>query len=116
MLTSMDKKRSLFPPDGRLRQRDYILWQLLLTLVGTIFFLLAFSSIPGVIFLIIGLSLFEIYLSARRLQDCEISGWFSLLMIIPTVNGIGVLLLCVYPGTKGINKFGSDPREKPQQV
>lgn len=108
----MDNPKRIFPPNGRLRQRDYVLWQLLLIVVGIALFGLAFSSIPGILFLMIGVGIYEIYITAKRLQDCNFSGWFSLLLLLPTINGLVVLIMCFYPGTKGLNEFGADPCEK----
>lgn len=53
--------------------------------------------------------LFEIYLTAMRLHDCNISGWFSLLLFLGALLVPLVLFMCIYPGTKGANRFGSDP-------
>ena len=46
----------------------------------------------------------------RRLNDMNMTGWLSLLMLIPLVNVILGLVLIFYPGTKGSNKYG------PQQI
>ncbi len=108
----MESLKNLFPPKGRLRQRDYILWQLLFIGVMVLLFLLSFCSIPGLIFLIFIAYGFEFYITAKRIQDCSYSGLYSLLLFIPTINGLLVLVLCLYSGTKGTNEFGLDPREK----
>lgn len=113
----MDNKKIIFPSLGRLRQRDYVLCQLfllVLCIVGAVlylfvrFFLPPWLVVPGVP---IALIVVEIYLTAKRLHDCNISGWFSLLFIYPPFAVLGILFMCLYPGTKGVNKFGADPNE-----
>jgi uncharacterized membrane protein YhaH (DUF805 family) len=54
--------------------------------------------------------IFEIYLTAKRLHDCNFSGWLSLILLIGQIGFLTVLFMCLYPGTKGENKFGADPR------
>lgn len=50
--------------------------------------------------------------TARRCKDINISGWFSLILFIPAVSQLFSFLLFFIPGTKGTNRFGSDPREQ----
>jgi uncharacterized membrane protein YhaH (DUF805 family) len=102
--------KNVFPPKGRMKQKDYILWQLLLIGITFGLYILAFVPIPGVLFLIYAVQLFEIYLSSKRLQDCNFSGWFSLLILIPKIGFLIPIILCFYPSTKGTNEFGLDPR------
>jgi uncharacterized membrane protein YhaH (DUF805 family) len=44
---------------------------------------------------------------ARRLHDINLSGWLSLLLIVPGMQ----LFLLFMPGTKGPNKYGSSPTQ-----
>ncbi|QJB68663.1 DUF805 domain-containing protein [Parasphingorhabdus halotolerans] len=49
----------------------------------------------------------------RRLHDTDKSGWWILIGLIPIVNYIGSIVLLVFfclEGTKGDNKFGTDPK------
>ena len=51
--------------------------------------------------------------SVRRLHDCDKSGWFLLLAMIPFVNIIGVFVVFYFyciNGTSGDNQYGSDPK------
>jgi uncharacterized membrane protein YhaH (DUF805 family) len=48
-------------------------------------------------------------LAIRRLNDFDASGWWSLLLFVPLVNGIFGLALWFVPGTKGGNRFGPEP-------
>ena len=61
----------------------------------------------------------QYFLTAQRLRDFGVSGWFSLLWLaIPFAPEetrlflpLGFLfVLCSIPGTKGNNRFGEDPR------
>lgn len=113
----MDSKKIIFPSLGRLQQRDYVLCQLFLSvlcIVGAgLYLFVRFFLPPWLVLLGIPLVLIvvEIYLTAKRLHDCNISGWFSLLFIYPPLAIPGILFMCLYPGTKGVNKFGADPRD-----
>jgi uncharacterized membrane protein YhaH (DUF805 family) len=106
----MEFLKNIFPPKGRIKQKDYILWQLLLIGATVGLYILAFAPIPGVLFLIYAVQVFEVYISSKRLQDCNLSGWFSLLILIPKVGFIIPIILCFYPSTNGTNEFGLDPR------
>lgn len=47
--------------------------------------------------------------SVRRLHDTDRSGWMMLIGLIPCV-GLVLLFFMVQDGTRGRNKFGSDPK------
>ena len=49
--------------------------------------------------------------SVRRLHDTDRSGWWLLLWLIPFVGWIVLLVFMVMVGTRGPNRFGSDPVE-----
>ena len=45
----------------------------------------------------------------RRLNDCDLRGWWSLFVLFPEFRGIwGIIIFCL-PGTKGENRFGKQP-------
>ena len=49
----------------------------------------------------------------RRARDRNKSGWWALLYIIPYVGWLWALIeLGFFPGTKGPNRFGPDPRNQ----
>ena len=51
-----------------------------------------------------------IAVSAKRLHDFDFSAWWLLV----NLTGVGVLVMLVaglLPGTRGANRFGTDPRE-----
>jgi uncharacterized membrane protein YhaH (DUF805 family) len=46
-------------------------------------------------------------LSRRRLHDVNLSGWFVLLSLVPSVGGLIVLILCVLPSNPEGTRFDS---------
>jgi uncharacterized membrane protein YhaH (DUF805 family) len=65
------------------------------------------SVIPMIIMLVIMPLLFMF--TIQRLHDVNLSGWFSLLMLVPFVNFLATIGLMVAPGTKGENNYGLQP-------
>ncbi len=57
-------------------------------------------------FLITG---FGMRLAVLRCHDCDKSGWWSILLWLPTVNFIVTLVLAFAPGTDGSNEYGEPP-------
>ncbi len=51
----------------------------------------------------------SIAVAARRLHDQDRSAWFLLLGLIPLVNLILLVFMCL-DGTPGPNRFGPDPK------
>ena len=47
----------------------------------------------------------------RRLHDQDKPGWFLLITLIPVIGGLFWFLIAFWPGTKGENDYGWDPRE-----
>ncbi|MBS0358187.1 MAG: DUF805 domain-containing protein [Proteobacteria bacterium] len=54
------------------------------------------------------------FLSIRRLHDCNLSGWWYLLFIIPTLGDALRIVACCFPGTNGNNRFGNQPSSAPK--
>ena len=61
----------------------------------------------------------SIAVTVRRLHDINLTGWiylaFVVLSFVPIVSFlalIGFLVLMAWPGTKGANKYGPDPRAR----
>ena len=48
--------------------------------------------------------------SIRRLHDQDRSGWLLLLVLIPFLGWFALLVLMCLEGTRGPNRFGSDPK------
>ena len=50
-------------------------------------------------------------LCAKRLHDCNMSGWWQLLTLIPFLGLIGAVVQFGFlKGTNGLNRYGEDPR------
>ncbi|GAB1268607.1 hypothetical protein NBRC116493_18600 [Aurantivibrio infirmus] len=73
----------------------------------------AFVAAVGLVFIlgIIPIMIFGWGYMVRRLNDMNMSGWLSLLMIIPFVNLILAIMLLFFPGTKSTNDYGPQPNE-----
>jgi uncharacterized membrane protein YhaH (DUF805 family) len=55
------------------------------------------------------LTLFGMRLAVLRCHDCDKSGWWSMLLWLPTVNFIVTVVLACAPGTDGSNEYGEQP-------
>ena len=108
------KRYSIFwKPSGRIRRSTFF-WRSL--------FLFFFLLFPGVSLIelktefAIGYILCAIFFVfygiqvIKRLHDVNLSGWFALLILIPTVNLFFFLYLLFAGGTVGANKYGYDPK------
>ncbi|HLZ79190.1 MAG TPA: DUF805 domain-containing protein [Sphingomonas sp.] len=45
----------------------------------------------------------------RRLHDLDKSGWWLLILLVPLIGAIVLLVFMCIEGTRGTNRFGSDP-------
>jgi uncharacterized membrane protein YhaH (DUF805 family) len=89
------------------------------TLLLTVLFLLAVfamqrPSTARMTVLVLGFVL-VLFLSVRvtvlRCHDCNRSGWWSLIMVVPYVGAAASLALCLMPGSRDDNDHGGRPRE-----
>ena len=122
--------RKSFSFEGRLSRNGYAPFAIVFILSGTVYALLekrygnpanffqesaiyVFAHGKAAIVLIVLL----IANTVKRLHDIELSGWWIWIFIL-TFGGGGVLYICLalIPGTKGPNKYGPDPLEKPSGV
>ena len=126
-----------FSFNGRIRRTHYFLGALLTGLVKGAFYARSFAfghywdgdwpsrysysshwvgwpMMPGfwAVGAVIGLACFwaQFALAAKRWHDAGTSGWLSLLMLVPGVDFIVFIILCLLPPTQGPNQYGSDPR------
>ncbi len=126
--------------EGRAQRSEYWWFQLLnfivaLVLCGPAFFFwyqtdpyISADGIPTISWVFFGL--FAIYFLAifvpnvcvrvRRFHDVNLSGWWVLVLvllsfvpIIDWIASIAELIITILPGTKGTNKFGTDPLAGP---
>lgn len=107
---------------GRLRRRDYWMFVLLVAAVFAVLWLLfrealanGSSTSSDVVLLVghilvIGLLIPVISSTVRRLHDTGKSGLFALIGVIPIVGQAAVLVLGMFPGVVGANKYGPDPK------
>ncbi len=100
--------------DGRMGRLKYATANLVLTallyipvimvLTRPTFERFALLAIAGV-----ALTLFGMRLAVLRCHDCDKSGWWSMLLWLPTVNFIVTVVLSCAPGTDGDNDYGEQP-------
>lgn len=60
--------------------------------------------------LVLALIIPSLAVQVRRFHDQDKSGWFVLLNFVPYIGGIIVLVFMCLEGTRGENRFGSDPK------
>lgn len=94
---------------GRATRYEYWMFQLF-----SCIFSLVLTILDNLIFNIEILSTFfslfilcpSLALLFRRLHDTNRSGWWWLLMFVPLIGWIWLFILCVLPGSPGLNKYG----------
>jgi uncharacterized membrane protein YhaH (DUF805 family) len=98
----------LFAVSGRIGRARYVVYSIVLTLL--IMFVAglaaAFLGPLGVAVLVAGyivMFVIQIMLTIQRSHDFNMSGWFSLLALVPLVN----MIFWFIPGTDGANRFGA---------
>jgi len=92
----------------------WILFQLLATIVAAMVsgILAAIIGNAGwVIYtiVILGLILPTLAVEIRRLHDLDRSGWWFFITLVPFVGAIILLIFFCTEGTRGPNRFGSNP-------
>ncbi len=112
--------RRYAPFEGRANRREYWMFQLLLLIVSAVLMVpliaglamqsdaLGMASI--VLFVVFWLAtlLPVMAVTVRRLHDCNQSGWFYLLALVPG-GGIVILVFALLPGTPQENAYGPVP-------
>jgi uncharacterized membrane protein YhaH (DUF805 family) len=98
----------LFAVSGRIGRARYIVYSIVvsLLLMFTAGAATAFLGAFGVALLVaayIAMFVISIMLTIQRSHDFNMSGWFSLLALVPLVN----LIFWFIPGTDGPNRFGA---------
>jgi uncharacterized membrane protein YhaH (DUF805 family) len=58
----------------------------------------------------LGLFLPGLAMHVRRLHDLDRSGWWVLLVLVPLIGIIVLIVWWCTEGTRGPNRFGSDPK------
>lgn len=106
---------------GRSRRMEYwmfVIFNIIVSFIATIIDVVVgtatslagvagvFSSLVALVFLIPSIAV-----AARRLHDQDKSGWWLLIIFIPLLGALVLLVFMFLEGTKGDNRFGSDPKE-----
>lgn len=96
---------------GRARRKEYW-WFTLFSFLISFFigFIEGAFGLPAVVSSIYGLLILipSIAVAVRRLHDIDCSGWWLLLGLVPVVNLLLIIPMCL-KGTEGENRFGDDP-------
>lgn len=73
--------------------------------------LVRFGTIGALISFLLNLAIliFLFSIVARRLHDRNLSGWWGLLLFMPTIGLIVIAIICALPSTPGFNKYGAEP-------
>lgn len=99
---------------GRSRRKEF--WTFYGTQFAIYWFFVGFGNDgtrPGVTITgLIALFLFlpNLALMVRRLHDRDLSGWVALLALIPWVGWIVLLILALFDGVPGRNRYGENPK------
>lgn len=103
---------------GRARRKEYWGFTLFYALIFAILGAFAFTGIGVILFLVVFVVTLppSISLTVRRLHDINLSGWFTLymlIMLIPVIGeGISIIIsivIGVVQGSAESNKFGENP-------
>ena len=99
----------IFTANGRIGRIRYIMYTIGITLVGAflaglmMLIPVAGPFLMGAVY--IAIFVISIFLTIQRSHDFNVTGWLSLVMLIPLVS----LIFYFIPGTKGSNKYGLQP-------
>ena len=103
---------------GRARRKEYWGFTLFYALIFAILGAFAFTGIGVILFLVVFVVTLppSISLTVRRLRDINLSGWFTLYMLIMPIPVIGEVIaiiisivIGVVQGSAESNKFGENP-------
>ncbi len=104
--------KKYFVFEGRASRSEYWWFQLIVS--PSYFISTVFEN--DISYLFLGITLFTlipaISAGVRRLHDTNRSGFFLLISFIPFIGGLVLLFFLIPEGTKGKNRFGSDPLKR----
>jgi uncharacterized membrane protein YhaH (DUF805 family) len=105
MLNPSSSLHSFWSPKGRTNRLTYIG---ILIVLGVLAFAILFNSPLAATSRLVNLPILvlSMIVTARRLHDMGRSGWWALLMLLPILNMLVFLVLAVFPGDTGPNKYG----------
>jgi uncharacterized membrane protein YhaH (DUF805 family) len=111
------KKYTVFT--GRSRRKEYwffVLFNILVSMALAVvdYFTGTYSAAYGMGLLgglyALGVLLPAIAVTIRRLHDTDRSGWWILIVLVPIIGGIWLLVLMLFDGQPGDNKYGPSPK------
>ena len=99
---------------GRARRQEYwmfVLFQILAVIVAAVIDSVLFRG-KMILYTLTALGLLvpAIAVGIRRLHDTDRSGWWLLGSLVPLLNIVVLVFLCL-DGTRGPNRFGADPKQ-----
>ncbi|WP_369857703.1 DUF805 domain-containing protein [Candidatus Thalassolituus haligoni] len=111
-------KRSL-DFQGRSGRKEYWLFYLFTLVIYVVLAVLAAATeamLVGVLLGFYGVAIIvpSLAVSIRRMHDCNRSGWWVLINLVPLVGVFIYLYFAVSKGTEGENRFGADPLQPGQ--
>lgn len=106
-----------FNVEGRIGRARYLGWSMGMVLLAIpVFAVLGGISALSAIFggllsliAVVGLTVFSVFIGAKRLHDLGWSAWLWLVLLIPIVGGVFSLVMLVVPGNEGPNRYGPPP-------
>jgi uncharacterized membrane protein YhaH (DUF805 family) len=107
----------IFAVSGRIGRARYVVYSIVLSLIimavaGIAAALLGPVGIAVMVLGYVAMFVVSVMLTIQRSHDFNMSGWFSLLALVPLVN----LLFWFIPGTDGPNRFGAKTPPNPLAV
>jgi len=110
-------EESFFSSRGRLRRSSYLGRAILLGIPAGIASVIIQDTYDdtaigwcAIVMIICSILIFIQFI--KRLHDINLSGWYSLINLIPYVGGFFGLIVLFIDGTKGPNKYGTDPKNR----
>ena len=104
--------KKYFVFEGRASRSEYWWFQLIVSPS----YLISEIVESEISYFFLGITLFTlipaISAGVRRLHDTNKSGFFILISFIPFIGGLVLLFFFITEGTKGKNRFGSDPLKR----
>ncbi|MCB7481616.1 DUF805 domain-containing protein [Christiangramia sediminis] len=112
-------EESFFSTSGRLRRSSYLGRAILLGIPAGIASVIIQDTYDdtaigwcAIVMIICSVLIFIQFI--KRLHDINLSGWYSLINLIPYVGGFFGLIVLFIDGSKGPNKYGTDPKNRSQ--
>ncbi|MCA9366354.1 DUF805 domain-containing protein [Candidatus Kaiserbacteria bacterium] len=100
-------KNHYFDFEGRATRQQF--WMFVLVYMVIYIVAMIVSEALALLFSL-GIMLPALGITARRLHDIDMSGWWQLIGFIPLLGLIIMIVLTAKQGMTGANRFGGDPR------